>query len=415
MSLIFRNGGSEDIPAVASLGAHSFPAIGLSLQEWEESLRDSPRGGVETLWVGEREGRIVAACRLLRFQQWIGGVTIPMMGLSTVAIAPTHRRRGLAGQLVTTGLRHAGERGDAVSALFPFRTSFYRRLGYGMAGHALQYQFPPAALPDHPSRARVEIAESQEARAEIASVYGRWAPGQTGQLERPDRAWSLVWQKGSRHGALYRSPAGEPTGYAVFRYLTDPTPQGRVVDVEEIAWLEPQARLGLLGWLASLSDQWEQILYRAHPDEGFAEHLSELRHPVDGVPRWHFWFPSATLLEGPMFRIIDMEGAWSARRVDSTVEVAVALEVHDPQLPENEGGWTLTASGGRVEVTRGAGPDRCDVSVRTSIEVLSRLFIGSLSPSAAAVSGLLEVDSEDALPDLDRLLRLPRPWMFDRF
>jgi predicted acetyltransferase len=413
LSLHFRPARPEEVGQAALLMSHSFPAVGRTLEQWVAALGGGPRGGVDVLWVGEEAGRLVAACRLLRFEQWIGGERLPVMGLGAVAIAPTQRRRGLAGKLVVGGFRHALERGDLATALYPFRTSFYQKLGYGMTGEVLQYQVPPESIPDAPERTRVRLVEGEADREAVRAVYDRWAPGQTGQMLRSPAAWEVVWE-GDRAGVLYLAEDGEPEGYAVFRYHSSVPRGGRAVEVEEIAWLTPGARHGLHAWLGSLGDQWQQVIYRAHPDERFAERLKELRHPAVEVPRWHFWFPAAVLLQGPMFRLLDVPGAWRRRRVAPGGALALALEVEDPHLPENRGPWRIRLERGAVEVEP-AGSGTVDASVSVGIEALSRVYAGALSLSAAVEAGLARLDRPERLPELDNLLRLPRPWTFDRF
>ena len=397
---------------MALLAAHSFPAVGRTPAEWESAFRDDPHGGVDHVWVGEEAGEPIASCLLLRFRQWIGGVTLPVMGLGTVAISATRRRRGIAGRLLATGFRHALERGDVASGLYPFRTSFYQRLGYGMAGEARQYRVPPEVIADSPERAAVRLVGDDRDRAAVRAVYDEWAPRQNGQMERAERAWEAVWE-GGRHGVVYRDPSGTPCGYLVFRYMAG-VPRGeRELEVEEAAWTTPEARRGLHGWLGSLGDQWQRIVYRAHPDDPFAGRLSELRHPQPEMPRWHYWFPAATVLLGPMFRLLDVPASWRLRTVDPEARMTVSLRVEDAELPENAGPWRLRLEGGRVEVEAGGGA--ADLELSTTVSTLSRLFIGAL-PLAAAVEGDLAV-ARGSLPlaDLDRALRLPRPWTFDRF
>jgi predicted acetyltransferase len=412
LSPVFRAGGADDVPAFARLGVHSFPGVGASAEQWEQILSDPTLGGIATHWVGEDDGRLVAACRLLRFRQWIGGAAIPIMGLAAVAISPADRRRGLAAQLTTSGFHRARERGDVASALYPFRTSFYRKLGYGLAGEVQQFQIPPAALPDDPGRERVRLAETATDRGAVAAVYERWAPTQSGQLQRDASAWDRVWE-GGRHGVIYREQGGDPAGYAVFRYLADAHRGARAVEVEEIAWLSTPARLALFGWIRSLSDQWDRILYRALPDQRFADHLAEVRFPMEGVPRWHFWFGAAFTLYGPMFRLLDLPGAWNARRWIGGSDFALNLLVDDIQVPENAGAWTLAVRGEAGSLERRSGA--ADATLTLGIEALSRIYIGALSPSAAVAAGLATIDPGAALPRIDAALRVPGPWMFDRF
>ena len=411
MSLVFRSGRSDDVPQVARLAFHSFPAVG-PLSEWDEVIQDFPLGGLETLWVGEESGRIVAACKLFSFHQWIGGKAIPIMGLGMVAISAADRRRGIADRLCTSAFEHCRQRGDAASALYPFRTSFYTKLGYGAAGEAQQFKVPPKTLPDHPGRSNVSVVASDEDRAAVTSVYDRWAPLQTGQMERSPRAWERVWLGDTRNGVLYRNSTGEPAGYAIFHYPVESTTGRRILDVEEVVWLNRDGRDALHGWISSLSDQWDQVIYRAHPDEGFAERLSELRYPIDG-PRWHFWFPVSSTLRGPMFRLLDIEKAWSLRSIRPGPPMSVALEVHDDQIVDHNGTWSLMLADGAATASRGS--NNADLTLSLGIDTLSRLYIGSLTAASAVNAGLAGLEGSGDVNRLDDLLRLPRPWTFERF
>ena len=414
MSVDFRFAHPSDVAAVARLATHSFPSPARSAAWWLDQLRAPPYGGgAETLWIGEENGQVVAACQLHPLRQWIAGTALDVRGLGTVAIAPTHRRRGLAGRLVAGGLRAAREDGAAASALYPFRVSFYARLGYGLAGRALQYRVSPDCLPDAAERLRVELADSDAARAEVRRMYQRWAATQTGQLARPERVWEQLLASGERALVAYRSAAGEVEGYALVVYRVDLPPQDRFLEVDEIAWATPEARRGLLAWLASLGDQWRQLLIRLLPGHTPDAWVAEPRLPWGSAPGWGLWFPSATLLAGPMFRVLDVRRAWEQRTVKAESPLSVRLELADPTIPENSGSWRLRLEDGRVGVERGAGAS--DVGLRLDVATLSRLFVGALSPSAAHDAGLVEVDRPDALTRLDRALHLPEPWTFDRF
>ena len=128
MSVTFRFASAAELEEIVRLTGHSFPGVGRDPESWMQRYRETPYGdGPEIIWVGEESGRLVASCQLHRISHWVSGAELPAMGLGTVAIAPTHRQRGLAGQMVTTALRAARERGDLLSSLYPFRASFYGR------------------------------------------------------------------------------------------------------------------------------------------------------------------------------------------------------------------------------------------------------------------------------------------------
>jgi predicted acetyltransferase len=412
----FRPAQPDELEEIAKLELHSFPSTTRHREWWMDFLAHGPHGGLEALWVAEEAGRLVGACQLLWLRQWIGGVSMPVMGLGAVAIAPTHRRRGLAGRMVAAGFEHARERGDVASVLFPFRASFYEDLGYGLAGEAHQYQLPPGLLPDYPEeRKRVRLVDGEEDGAAVHALYTRVARDfMTGQLNRSDRAWSRSWNEPDNAAVLYRGESGEPEGYAIVRYRDDLPLTTRYLEVEERMWVTLGAQRGIYAWLSTLGDQWRERVYRAHPEEGFGDLISEPRLPLLANPGWGLWFPSATLMRGPMFRLLDVPAALALRSVAADAALTLRLEVADDQIPENRGPWRVSLAGGRVEVTPDHGGP-VEATLRIPMDTLSRVFIGALAMRQAISGGLAWLDPPELARSLDQAFSVPKPWTFDRF
>jgi predicted acetyltransferase len=412
--LDYRFADGSDADAAARMVSHSFPGATRPVSWWHDQLVDPPYGGEigSTLFVGAEAGRIVAACQLHPLLQWFGGRALDVAGVGTVAVSPTHRRRRLGAELMEAALRAARERGAVGSALYPFRASFYRQLGYGDAGDVLQYQVPPGSLPESPERRRVELLDDDAGRAEALAFYGRWARTQAGQLERSARLWTRLVTAHDRLLVGYRAAGGALEGYALAVYRADLPPQARYLEVDEIAWTTTAARRGLYAWLASLGDQWQQLLVRALPSQRMADWLREPRLPWGAAPAWGLWAPAATQLAGPMFRILDMQRAWAQRSIVPEASLVIELDVADAQLPGNAGRWRLVLEDGGARAERNtAGP----AGVRLDVSTLSRMFAGSLPATAALAAGLLECDRPELLQPLYTALALPEPWTFDRF
>ncbi|MGH7446060.1 MAG: GNAT family N-acetyltransferase, partial [Longimicrobiales bacterium] len=376
--LQYRIADPNDISEAGRLAAHSFPAPERTPEWWDQRMRDPVYGGgADTLFIGLDAGRIAAACQIHPLRQWIAGEPMPVTGVGTVAISPAHRRRGLAADLVARALRAGCDRGDIGSALFPFRMSFYQKLGYGQAGEAHQYQIPADTLPASTERYRVEMLDRDDTRTEALALYGRWAALQTGQLERSARFWLHTITDNGRALFGYRSHRGQLEGYALVVYRTDLPAQQRYLEVDELVWTTDAARRGLYGWLASLADQWQQILLRALPSHRLGDWIGEPRLPHAAAPAWRLWMPSATIMSGPMFRLLDVRAAFEGRRVQQGPSLAVALEVTDDLFEENRGSWRVALDAGRAIVER---TGALDLSLRMDVSTLSRIFIGSLPP-----------------------------------
>ncbi|MGI9189763.1 MAG: GNAT family N-acetyltransferase [Longimicrobiaceae bacterium] len=414
MAETFRPGESADVDEAARIMTHSFPGATRGFDWWREGLTEGPHSGIESLWVGEEDGRIVAVCQLHPMRQWIGGREIPLMGLGSVAIAPTHRRRGLGKRLVAAGMAHARERGEMASALYPFRVGFYARLGYGLAGEALQYRFAPDVLVADPPKAGLHLVQGDDDFAELRKVYAAWARRQTGQLVRTERSWRGAWGGEDRAAVICRGADGEPEGYAIVRYRTDLPPGERFLEVEERAWLTDAAQRAIYGWLATLGDQWREIVYRAHAEEGFGDRLEEPRLPSGSAPGWGLWYASATLLRGPMFRLLDVAKALRMRSVAGDGELRLLLRVDDPQIAENRGPWLMELRDEEIRVEPHGG-GTADAELEMGIGTLSRIYVGALTPTEAVTAGTARVDRQQVVERLDSAFAVPRPWTFDRF
>jgi predicted acetyltransferase len=411
--LQYRFARSDEIDDIARLIAHSFPGPTRPPEWWREQLAEPAYGGgPDTLFIGMDGARAAAALQIHPLRQWIAGELMECAGIGSVAASPTHRRRGIGAELVTEALRAAHERGDVLSALYPFRTSFYQQLGYGHSGEVMQYQIAPGLLPDAPERLRVETLDSGTMRAEALALYGRWARTQNGQLERGERLWRQLTSGADTVLVGYRAGSGELEGYALAGYRTDlPAPQ-RCVEIDELVWTSPDAQRGLLGWIASLGDQWPYAVVRALPAHRLLDRVREPRLPAGSALNWRLWAPAATLLTGTMSRILDVSAAWQRRRVSGGADTAYALEVTDAQIDANRGLWRLSFADGSAHIERG-GDAPC--TLRLDISTLSRLHTSAITATGALHAGLLECDRPELLAPLDAVLALPEPWTFDRF
>lgn len=409
----FRFARSAELNDVARLVAHSFPGPTRPV-DWIREQLESPRfgGGADTLMVGDDGGRPAAAVQLHPLRQWVGGELLPCTGIGTVAVSPAHRRRGVAAELMTAALHAAAERGDVVSALYPFRVSFYQGLGYGQAGEAQQYQVAPRMLADASERGQVELVDDDATRAEVLACYNEWAATQNGQVARSPRMWAELIPKHDRVLVAYRDDGGAVRGYALAVYRADMPAAQRYLEVDELVWTTPASRRGLYAWVASLADQWQQVLIRALPSHRLGDWLREPRLPTGSAPPWQLWAPAATVMAGVMFRILDMQAAWQRRRVADNAALDAVIAVQDAQLGGNSGAWRIVSEGGRCNAERVADDN---VGLRTDISTLSRMYAGALGATQAVTAGLAESSRPELLPHLDRLLALPEPWTFERF
>ncbi|MEU4428676.1 GNAT family N-acetyltransferase [Actinoplanes sp. NPDC024001] len=80
--------------------------------------------------IAEEDGVTLAGVAALRMRQNVRGLVHDMAGVASVATHPSARRRGLVRALLARLLPQMRDEGCAVSALYPFRPSFYAKFGF---------------------------------------------------------------------------------------------------------------------------------------------------------------------------------------------------------------------------------------------------------------------------------------------
>ncbi len=436
-----RQARPSDTRDIAELWCEAFPGS-RTVEDRMVMLQTGGRyGGLETVLVlRDAEGALLGAAKLYRMEGHVAGAAFPLMGLAAVAIASAHRRRGLGERLCRAAIRVAAERGDVASALYPFRPEYYRRLGWGQVGALHDHRFHTEALPEYPESRHVRTATPDDTDA-IAACYARVVIRSNGPITRDDRIWAYrlaAEELGVR--PLSRAeggaaPAVDPklravvfdeegvSGYALLRHAT-PASGRRILVVRELVAETERAYRGLLGHVAAQRDRWPVARHFARPEERFGDRLSDPRPPGHGTAR-SLYFPTARIIRGPMLRILDVPAAlrlrpWFDAEPTGAVEAGLRITVTDPQLPSNEGPWTVRLHGKGARATveaagEGAlGGAEPDGSLTADAATFARIFVGEVSPGDAARLGSAEITGDGDLLDRAFATR-ERFWLLDEF
>jgi predicted acetyltransferase len=180
---------------------------------------------------------------------------------------------------------------------------------------------------------------------------------------------------------------GAPVGYVRW------TAWGDRLDVHDLVADRPVATAALLRAVAS----WHTTQPRTHLRLA-GPALATVGTPTAVLARYEPW----------MLRVVDATAAVAGRGFPP-VDVAVALDLDDPLVPDNAGRWLLTVADGTGRLERGG-----DGAVRLSVRGLAALFTGHLSARELKMAGLLDGPAAH-LARLDVAFAGPAPWMLDSF
>ena len=343
--------------------------------------------------IAEEDGKTLAGAVALPMRENLRGVVHRMAGIASVATHPSARRRGLVRALLERLLRQMRDEGCELSALYPFRPSFYAKFGYVGLPRQRTATFAPEGLL-HLVRAdlpgEVERLPMQEGFAELDALTVRLL-GERHGFAVYDETRTAEFREMKRWIAVARA-GGEVVGAVVYK-IDDHA--GDLV-AGDLLTTGPLGRALLLQFFAWHVDQVARIVVTVSPDDVPELWGTDLAVTTESKVS----FPAAP---GPMARVLDLMALTGTPAGDG----AVTVEVVDDELIG--GVYRLEGDGGRLAVNRGGSSE-----TRLTAAGLSGLAYGVLDPVDVATRGLGHVDAS-AIEPLRSLFPRALPYLFADF
>lgn len=350
---------------------------------------------VLVLFEGERP---LATANTIDMTQAVRGKVFTMGGVAGVATQPNARRKGYARQLVSALFKYMYDHEQAFTTLYPFRESFYGRLGYVGFPQERIVQVQPQNL-QHALRVKVEGSVDyhhiRDALADYQQLLKDLQPHMHGMALFPDEIaegrminqdfWvAFAYQHDEIVGAMLYKMKGfnQPMLVPKFYYKN------------------PAGKYLLLHWLARHVDQVATVVLELPTDALIETWIYDEIAQIQSR-RVADYFSSPT----PMGRILAVEymsglqtgfGSFSAR-------------IHDEQCEWNNGVFSFDGSSGELVVSRSMDAD-CELS----IQGLSALVYGVNDPADFAYRGWGNPDPELQVT-MQRMFPTAFPWMHADF
>lgn len=301
------------------------------------------------------------------------GRLFPAAGVWGVSTAPQARRKGYCRQAMTSLLSTDREARKVFSNLYPFRESFYGRLGYVAYPLTTIARFSPQSLAPvlkMKTSGEIRLRHFGEAYDDYRAFLARLRKLRHGMafFDFGDRAranqdvfWSVL--------AVFD---GETEGLMIYRINGD-EPTKFVFSAIRFYYLTHRARYLLLNWIARHIDQAEKVELRLPPDE----------HPETWL--MDFDIKVECLTRPAMSRVLDVEKMGGLE----VGEGSFSAKVIDPTCPWNEGVWRFESKDGILEVNKGSTP-QCELS----IQGLTALVLGTNDPQDFVFRGWGNPDAD---------------------
>ncbi|RSM77976.1 GNAT family N-acetyltransferase [Amycolatopsis sp. WAC 01375] len=376
-SLTLRTLTTDDLPALSDMLARAFlsdPSDGFRHREGLVFEPDRSHGvfdGDELIGMGEILSRKITVP---------GSGPTPFAGITSVGVAPGHRRRGALTRVMRAQLHGLHDDGaEPIAALWSSESVIYPRFGYGLAAqlYRAKIQAKAAYRPGVELEAeRVREVGREQAIPLIKAIYDKEAPQRVGALDRPGATWefNLDDPEQRRDGATALKFAVLPDGYAIYRVKSgwhEEGPRGTLI-VQELVATTPEAYATLYRFLLDY-DLVGTVETFAALDEPLIHLLADPRK-ISRAAGDSLWV-----------RLVDVDRALKTRRYG--IPVDLVFGVRDAFCPWNTGNWRLvTDEGGNADVTRVE--DEPDLEL--DVIDLGAIFLGGTRPSTLAAAGRIK-------------------------
>jgi predicted N-acetyltransferase YhbS len=326
----------RDGEAAYDLRCRSFgPMSGAQRTAW---VTLNARAMREGRFLGTFDGeRLVAIARFDDMTQYWHGRAVPMAGVSSVAVSPEERGRGVGRSLVTALLAAIESTGYPLSVLFPSTMPLYRSLGWEVAGTSHEAVFAahalrPLAAPAQPGGVRRAGPDDTE---RIREIIGRvhTAARDCGPNVRDEATLRLALR--DPQNMFYLADDG---------VLGCGWRNGHDELFVQFAVGESEQTVRAL-WAVVASYCWMADTVRARV--GPADPVWWLtREPVADIVDHDDW----------MLRVVDPVAAIAARGFPAAVDLDVPLRITDTARPASSGLWRLKVSGGSGSLSQAGLP-----------------------------------------------------------
>ncbi|MGO4103395.1 GNAT family N-acetyltransferase [Leifsonia sp. YAF41] len=344
-----------------------------------------------------------------------GDTSVSGWAISSVTVAPTHQRRGIARALLEAELRTADSLGVPLAILTVSEATIYSRFGFSPTTMTadLEIDTRRASWTGPAASGRVQfisLEQLNEVGRDVAERARRAVPG---EIELDDHLWGrLIGLLGDEKGesknlraVIYHDADGQPQGFALYRLKGDPADfSSHTATVEHLRTVTDDAYAGLWRYLLELPLVATVSAPLRTVDEPLVWQVSDPRAVRAVRRRDHLWA-----------RILDVTAALEARRYAAPGRIA--LDISDPLGFAHGRVLVSIDDSGTATVSPLDGSAPADAaSLALSVNELGALYLGGVSARTLVRAGRITELRAGSADAVDAAFHSPvTPWLSSWF
>ncbi len=317
-------------------------------------------------WALFEDGTPAAVAASTPLTQNVRGSIFQMSGIYNVVSHPEYRRKGYSRQVLTALLSTVRDKGWAFTCLYPFRESFYERMGYVTFPQPRTAKFDPKTLSPLLKKDLDGVVEIVMIR-EGYDAYRDWLYDMQPRIHgmgvfkhgneaaaKANQSWvAIVRTDGEPIGLMLYSIKGEEVTKFKFHAM-------------RFYYKNSLGRYLLLEWIARHIDQTNEAEIWLPPFELPETWLADMEVQTEPA-----WIP-------PLGRVLDIEKITGLQAEAGSF----SAKISDPICPWNEGIWHFESADGILSISVGK-QAQCELN----INALSALVYGTHDPSDFGLRG----------------------------
>jgi len=352
------------------------------------------------------DGRLVSAFKMYPFVANLDGERCEMCGIGGVLSDPEMRGMGAVSRLFETAFSEMRERGQILSHLYPFRTSFYRKYGYEHIVNAVQWTVPIEFLPKDRVDGILHFEGTERQTEDIKNVYKAFCRRYNLATDRDGFLWKTryfkIWAPYGTDHFSYLHYDGDTVDAFLSYTVKEDAREPMLITVDHLYFTSRHALYAVLCFLGTYSSYAKGVKLTLPSNVDIGMLLCDLQSAYGkvAVTRELLYRGATRVVDAEaILRLVRYRGAGSAR-----------IRITDPYCPWNDKCFRVEFNGSCRSFSEVA-LETADIE--TDINSFSALILGGVSLSDGVMMKNVKIHSH--ADTLEKIFYKKPLWIEDTF
>ncbi len=326
---------------------------------------------------------LYAAAGSYDFNIFIRNQLFRCAGIANVMTHPIQRKKGYVRKLMEDLLISKFEEGYTISALWPFKHSFYQKFGFDIIEKPVSYRFSPSDIKNNLKIGEgVNIRETKEEDFPLLNNIAKNAINKYTRIIGKHDAWSLRGPLQKFITYIFEREK-KPVGYISFKFRKPKDKEwGSNLVIVDFAYVDIVIKKTIFAFLRKYEADIGEISLTIPYEEEILGYLKDIKENH----KYAQW-PA-------MIRILNLKKTLENLSFHSDIDVKLYAKIKDDILKENEGFWLFRISNGNCfleKINKDTVPN--EKILDADINQITQLIVGY-----ASVENIFE-SSKEKIPE----------------